>query len=79
MYHDLISKALMSEAFRVVITPSERMRKLEPLLLLSCFALVNCAKGRERKSDNLPLVEPEQLIMCTERELFISELKSLMS
>jgi hypothetical protein len=41
--------------------------------------LVNCAKGTERKSDNLPLVEPEQLIMCTERKLLISKLKSLMS
>jgi hypothetical protein len=72
MFHDFISKALMSVAFRIVITPSKRIRKSEALLLLSCFALVNCAKGRERKSDNLPLVEPEQLVMYNERKLFIS-------
>jgi len=75
MFHDLISKALMSVAFRIVITPSKRMRKSEALLLLSCFVLVNCAKGRERKSDNLPLVEREQLIMCNERKIFVSKLQ----
>jgi hypothetical protein len=46
------------------------MRNSEALILLPCFALVNCAKGREGNADNLPLVEPEQIIMCMERNVY---------
>jgi hypothetical protein len=50
MYHDLISKALMSVTFRVVITPSKRMGKVRSVIIAVMFCVGEIAPKAEEGS-----------------------------